>query len=235
MDPLKRNARIAGLLYLLVVITGPFILIYVPNHIFVPGDASATVSNILAHQTLYRMSIAAGIFGDVLFTFVVLALYRLLKPVDQTLAVLMAALILVIMPLAFLDIGNQLATLQVLRDSENFLKVFEQPQRDALATLLITFDTKGILVSEVFWGLWLLPLGLLVYRSRFLPRFLGIWLFLNGIAYVVVSAVGIFDPEHVKIVNKIATPVFFGEMVLMLWLVIFGARAKPGVAAQQAA
>ena len=231
MDSIKRQARIAGLLYLLVVITGPFILIYVPNHIFVPGDATATVNNILAHQTLYRASIAAGIFGDVLFMFVVLALYRLLKPVDQTLAVLMAALILVIMPLAFLGIANQLATLQVLRDNGNFLKVFDKPQRDALSALLITFDMKGILVSEVFWGLWLLPLGMLVYRSRFLPRFLGVWLFLNGIAYVVVSMVGIFDPEHMRIVNKIATPVFFGEMVLMLWLVIFGARAPRGVVA----
>ncbi|HKW13143.1 MAG TPA: DUF4386 domain-containing protein [Candidatus Krumholzibacteria bacterium] len=231
MDSIKRQARIAGLLYLLVVITGPFILIYVPNHIFVPGDATATVNNILAHQTLYRASIAAGIFGDVLFMFVVLALYRLLKPVDQTLAVLMAALILVIMPLAFLGIANQLAALQVLRDNGNFLKVFDKPQRDALSALLITFDMKGILVSEVFWGLWLLPLGMLVYRSRFLPRFLGVWLFLNGIAYVVVSMVGIFDPEHMRIVNKIATPVFFGEMVLMLWLVIFGARAPRGVVA----
>jgi len=231
MDSIKRQARIAGLLYLLVVITGPFILIYVPNHIFVPGDATATVNNILAHQTLYRASIAAGIFGDVLFVFVVLALYRLLKPVDQTLAVVMAALILVIMPLAFLGIANQLATLQVLRDNGNFLKVFDKPQRDALSALLITFDVKGILVSEVFWGLWLLPLGMLVYRSRFLPRFLGVWLFLNGIAYVVVSAVGIFDPEHMGMANKIATPVFFGEMVLMLWLVIFGARPPRGVVA----
>jgi hypothetical protein len=231
MDSIKRQARIAGLLYLLVVITGPFILIYVPNHIFVPGDATATVNNILAHQTLYRAGIAAGVFGNVLFVFVVLALYRLLKPVDHTLAVLMAALILVIMPLAFLGIANQLATLQVLRDNGNFLKVFDTPQRDALSALLITFAVKGILVSEVFWGLWLLPLGMLVYRSRFLPRFLGVWLFLNGIAYIVVSGVGIFDPEHMKMANKIATPVFFGEMVLMLWLVIFGARAPRGVVA----
>lgn len=229
MDSLKNNARIAGLLYLLVVLTGPFILIYVPNKIFVPGDATATVNNILAHQTLYRASIAAGIFGEVMFMFVVLALYRLLKPVDHTLTVLMAALILVIMPLSFLGIANQLATLQILRDSANFLKVFDQPQRDAIATLLITFDVKGVLVSEFFWGAWLLPLGLLVYRSRFLPRFLGVWLFLNGVAYVLVSMIGIFDPEHMKIVNKIATPVFFGEMVLMLWLVIFGAKERPAL------
>src|SRR4051812_34700551 len=171
MHPLKRNARVAGFLYLLVVLAGPFVLMYVPDKIFVPGNPAATASNILAHQSLYRASIGIGIVAQLLFVAVVLALYRLLKDVNRELAALMVILILIDAPLAFLSIANQVATLTFLRGPD-FLAVFNPPQREAVATLLINFDKQGLFVSEVFWGLWLFPLGVLVYRSGFLPRFL---------------------------------------------------------------
>ena len=226
MDPIKRTAHVAGFLYLLVVLTGPFVLMYVPGRLFVPGDASATVSNILAHQSLFRAYIVVGFVSELLFVSVVLALYQLLKGVDLQLAALMVILVLIDAPLAFLSVANEVATLAFVRGSD-LLAVFDAPQRDALATLLITFDRKGVLVSEVFWGLWLLPLGWLVYRSGFLPRLVGVWLFVNGMAYLTISSTGLLWPEHLKVVFNIATPFLFGEVALMLWLLIVGARVRP--------
>lgn len=225
MHSIKKTARVAGLLYLLVVLSGPFVLLYVPGKVFVPGDATATINNILAHETLYRASIAVGIVSEVIFVLVVLTLYRLLKGVDHLLATLMVVFILIDVPIAFLGTANQVATLTFARGAD-FLSVFDKPQRDALATLLINVDRQGVIVSEVFWGLWLLPLGLLVYRSRFIPRFIGVWLFVNGLSYLALSATGLFSPEHSKMVRTVTMPTLFGEVALMLWLLIMGARVK---------
>jgi hypothetical protein len=230
MHPLKKTARLAGVLYLLVVVIGPFLLIFIPGKLFVPGDATATASNLLAHQSLFRAFIVLGIVGELLFVAVVLVLYRLLKGVNRQLAIVMVILVLIDAPLAFLSVANQVATLTFLRGAD-FLAVFDQPQRDALSTLLINFDRQGVLVSEVFWGLWLLPLGLLVYRSGFLPRLLGVWLFVNGLTYLVLSATGLLLPEHYKVAFTIATPVLLGEVAFMLWLLIVGARVRPSAVA----
>lgn len=198
----------------------------VPGKLFVPGDATATASNILAHQSLFRAHIVVGLVSELLFISVVLALYRLLKGVSIQLATLMVILILIDAPLAFLSVANEVATLTFLRGAD-FLAVFDKPQREALAILLINFDRQGVLVSEIFWGLWLLPLGLLVYRSGFLPRLLGVWLFINGLAYLTISSTGLLLPQHLKVVSTIATPVLFGEVAFMLWLLIVGARVQP--------
>lgn len=231
MDQLRKNARVAGVLYLLVVLTGPFILIYVPGKLFVSGDATATASNILAHESLFRAYTVVEVVSELLFVLTVLALYRLLKGVGQQLASLMAILVLVDAPLAFLSVANHVATLTFLRGAD-FLAVFNEPQRNALAMLFINLDKQGVLVSEIFWGLWLLPLGLLVIRSGFLPRLLGGWLIVNGVAYVTMGITGMLVPHYLKTVSTIATPILFGEAVFMLWLLIVGARVKtPAVAA----
>ncbi len=226
MTQLQKDARIAGFFYLLMAITGPFVLIYVPGKLFVTGDASATAANISANQSLFRAYIAVGLFSELFFIATVLALYRLLKDVSHQLAVLMVILVLVEAPLAFLGVANQMATLSFVRSSE-LLAVFDKPQRDALATLLITINKQGVPVSELFWGLWLLPLALLVYRSRFLPRFLGVWLFLNGVAYVVISFIGMLLPQDLQTVNTITFPILLGEVAFTFWLLIIGAKQKP--------
>ena len=225
MNPIKKNAHIAGVLYLLVVLIGPFILIYVPGKLYVPGDATATAANILAHESLFRAHIVAGLVGELLFISVVLALFRLLNGVNRELAGIMVILILIDAPLAFLSVANEVATLTFLRDAD-ILAVFDEAQRNAVATLLINFDRQGVYVSEMFWGLWLLPLGILVRRSDFLPRFLGTWLLVNGLAYVALSLMGVLTPHNYDLALKIATPVLFGEVALTLWLLIVGARVE---------
>jgi hypothetical protein len=154
-----------------------------------------------------------------------LLLYQLLKGVGRQLATVMVILIFIDVPMAFLSIANQIATLAFVRGAD-FLAVFDKPQRDALATFLINIERQGVLVSEVFWGLWLLPLGLLVYRSGFIPRFLGVWLFINGIAYIVMSFTGILLPDQLDIVKRLTFPLLFGELALTLWLLIIGVKTK---------
>jgi hypothetical protein len=228
MTKLHKDARTAGFFYLLMALTGPFVLIYVPEKLFVTGDATRTAANILANQSLFRAYIVVGLLSELFFISTVLALYRLLKEVNNPVAKLMVILVLIQAPLAFLGVANQIATLSFVRGTD-LLGVFDKAQRDVLATLLISIDREGVLVAEMFWGLWLLPLTLLVYRSGFLPRVLGGWLFLNGIAYVATSFTGMLLPEHLQIVRTITFPLLFGELAFLLWLLIVGARQKPGV------
>jgi len=134
----------------------------------------------------------------------------------------MVTLIVVSIPIAFLNELNAIAALVLVRGAD-FLSTFEKPQRDALAMLFFNLHDHGFGVAEIFWGLWLFPLGLLVYRSRFLPRFLGVWLAIGGFAYVILSLTGVLLPQYQDKVFTYSQPAFFGEVALMLWLVIKGA------------
>jgi hypothetical protein len=201
-------------------------MIYVPSKLIVHGNATATASNIAASETLFRLGIAAQLIGQAGFIFVALALYDLLKRVNQRHASLMLGLIVLSIPIAFLNELNAIAALVLVRGA-GFLSILEKPQRDALAMLFLNLHGHGFDVAEIFWGLWLFPLGLLVYRSRFLPRFLGVWLAIGGFAYVILSLTGILLPQYQDKVFTFSQPAFFGEVALMLWLLIKGAKPEP--------
>ena len=165
---------------------------------------------------------AMGYVPNKLMVHVALALYDLLKGVSRRHASLMVILIVVSIPIALVNELNSIAALVLVRGAE-FLAVFEKPQRDALAMLFLNLHHHGFVVAEIFWGLWLFPLGLLVYRARFLPRFLGVWLAFAGIAWVILSLTGILLPQYQNKVDTYSQPAFIGEIVFMLWLVIKGA------------
>lgn len=155
-----------------------------------------------------------------------LAFYRLFKGVDRNLAVLVVILGGVMPALIdFLNTVNDGGALMAVRGAD-FLSVFDKPQRDALAMLFLRLHHQAIVGAEILWGLWLLPLGMLVYRSRFLPRFLGVWLIINGLAYVIISFTGLLLPQYYNVVFNRAFPALLGEMALMLWLVIKGAKPQ---------
>src|SRR5882757_7802919 len=176
---LGNPGRFAGLLYVLTSIPGFFAMVYVPTKLIVNGNAATTASNITASETLFRLSIAGQLVSQAGFIFVALALYDLLKGVNRRQASLMVTLILVSIPIAFVNELNSFAALALVRGAD-FLSVFDKPHRDALAMLFLNLHGRGFVVAEMFWGLWLFPLALLVYKSRFLPRFLGVWLALAG-------------------------------------------------------
>src|SRR5208283_3865467 len=190
MTSTKNPGRFAGLLYVLTSIVGFFAMGFVPDKLIVHGNAAATASNITAHEMLFRLGIAGELIGQAGFIFVALALYDLLRGVNRPHASLMVTLIVVSIPIAFLNELNSIAALVLVRGAD-FLSIFEKSQRDALAMLFLNLHHYGFVVAEIFWGLWLFPLALLVYRSRFLPRFLGAWLALAGFAWVILSLTGI--------------------------------------------
>jgi len=229
MTTLSRNARIAGLFYL-TLMTAPLRLVYIPTKLFVSGNAAATAGNIAAHQTLFRLGILTDLFTAVMAIFLTLALYRLFKGVDQFLAALVVVFgALMVTPIYFLNTLNDAATLLLVRGAD-FLSVFDKPQREAMAMLFLRLHHHGVVVNEVFWGLWLLPFGLLVYKSRFLPRFLGVWLVLNCFAYLAQSVTGIMWPQYEDTVANYALPIMFGELAIMLWLIIMGAKERQPLA-----
>jgi Domain of unknown function (DUF4386) len=223
MRSTKNPGRFAGLLYVLLSIVGFFAMEYVPSKLIVHGSAAATASNIAASETLFRLGIAAQLMGQAGFIFVALALDDLLKGVNRRRASLMVTLIVVSIPISFLNELNSIAALVLVRGAD-FLSVIEKPQRDALAMLFLKLHGQGFGVAEIFWGLWLFPLGLLVYKSRFLPRFLGVWLVLAGAAWVTLSLTGLLLPQYEGKVDTYSQPAVLGEVVFMLWLLIRGAR-----------
>jgi len=218
--------RFAGLLYVLISIPGVFALIYVPSKLIVHANATATATNIAAHETLFRLGIAAELIGQTGFIFVALALYDLLKGVNQRHAVLMVTLIVVAIPIAFLNELNAIAAV-VLVHGADFLSLFDQPQRDALAMLFLNVHGYGFDVAGIFWGLWLFPLGLLVYRSGFLPRILGVALMVNCFAFLISSLTSLVLPHYEALVHGWMRPFHFGEQAFMLWLLIMGAKPRP--------
>jgi hypothetical protein len=226
MSPARNPGRVAGLLYVLVSIPGIFALLYVPSKLMVRGDAAATAVNITAHETLFRLGIAAQLVSQILFLWVALALYDLLKGVNQRNALLMFGLIALPAPIALLNELNAIAALTIVRGAD-FLAVFDKPQRDALAMLFLNLHGKGLGIAEIFWGLWLIPLGLLVYRSGFLPRFLGVLLIMACFGYVSESLGPLLLPQHAGGISRWMTPLTFGELIFMFWLLIGGAKPKP--------
>ena len=222
MNSSRNPGRVAGFWYLLLVVIGPLRLIYIPTKLFVHGNAAATVDNIAAHEWLFRFGIVSDLACGVILILLVLAFYRLFKGVDRNLAVLVV-IFGGVMPalINFVGVVSDAAALMVVR-GDDFLSAFDKPQRDALAMLFLKLRDHQNTAAEILWGIWLLPLALLVYRSRFVPRFLGVWLAIGGFAYVILSLTGELLPEYQQKVFTYSQPAFLSELAFMLWLVIKG-------------
>jgi hypothetical protein len=222
MTSIKKQARVAGLLYLLACLPAPFSLIYVPTKLIVPGDATATADHVRASETLLRLGMAGELINSIAFIFVVFALYRLFKGVNKQHAAIMVTLFVVSVPISFLNVLNDIAPL-VLVSGANFLSVFDKGQLDALVCLFLRLHSQGFIVAQIFWGLWLFPFGILVIRSGFIPRIVGILLMIAGSGYVVSSFTSLLLPHYAHVVGQVGLALEFGELSV-LWLLIWGAK-----------
>jgi hypothetical protein len=217
--------RVAGALYLLLGFS-VFRPTYIAGALIVRDDAPTTARNIATHELLFRFGMVTDLLAGVSCLVVALALYQLLKGVDQKLAVVMVILGgLIPAVLDFVNVLNDIAAL-LLASGGGFLSALEGPQRAALAMLFLRLHDHGFLVNEIFAGLWLLPFGLLVYRSGFLPRLLGALLIVNGFAYLTISFTGLLIPDYADRVSRVVSPALIGEGAVMLWLLIKGARPR---------
>ncbi len=219
---LKKQARITGLLFLIWIITGLYSLMYLPSQIKTGGDAATVAQNVLSHEWLFRTGIIGDVISGALWILLVLAFYSLFKPVSGWLAKLLVGFVVVQIPVVFSMAAFKIASLMAFKGE--ILTSFELGQRQDMALLFLKLEGYATLALETYWGLWLFPLAVLVYKSQFLPRFLGIWLAINGFAYLVLSFTGLLLPQYAGSVYTFAFPAFFGELALMLWLLIKGAK-----------
>jgi hypothetical protein len=230
MTPLDKQARMAGFYYLLLVFVGPLRLMYIPSTLFVPGDATATMANIASHETLWRLGMASDVVATAILIAMTLALYQLFERVDRTQAVMVVVLggimpgVMDLMTVA-LD-----ATVFAFASGADYLKALDAPQREAMGYAFLKLNGAVTTASELLWGLWLFPLALLTWRSRFLPKFLGAWLAINGLAYVVLCLVGVLAPQYNATLFNAAFPAMLGEVAFVLWLLIRGAKEPATVA-----
>ena len=217
------TARLAGLGYLILAICGGFAEFGVRQRFVVPGDAAATAQNLLANATMWRFGIVAELIGQVVFVFIVFALFDLLKVVHRKRAVTMVTLVLIAVTITTLNLVNQAAALIVL-DGGAWTAAIDPAQREALSMLFLDLHGFGYgVVAQVFFGLWLVPLGVLIWQSRFIPRFVGGLLIVAGAGYLVDVVLGAMMATPPIVVSEFT---FVGELLLMGWLLVRGLNAR---------
>ncbi len=223
MNPQKKIARTAGLLYLIVVLTGIFSLLYVPSKLFDWDNASATFTNIAENETLFRLSIVAGIVCYTAFLFLPLVLYKLLCPVNKTHAVAMVALAVVSVPISLVNLLNKVNILTHIGNKDYASTIPVDPLHSNVL-LYLDYYENGITLASLFWGLWLFPFGYLVYRSGFLPKALGILLMAGCFGYLINILGGFLYKDYgaLGIARFVQIPASLGEIGSCLWLLIVG-------------
>lgn len=208
-NSIQKTARTAGFLYMLLIPLGVFGMLYIPSTLFVEGDIAATARNIVANEDLFRASILTALVTQIVQIFVVFYLYKVLEPVSRSAAVLMVVFILLGVPIAMLNELNQVAVLMVLDGTGSA----------DLVGLFLSLHHAGIVIAQIFWGLWLLPMGYLVFKSGFLPKVIGLLLVVAGSGYLADSVLFFVAPEFGI---TFAEFTFLGELLITLWLLIKG-------------
>jgi hypothetical protein len=223
MRTIRKQARIAGAWYFFLFLVGPVALMIVPDRLFVTGNATETAARVLAQESLLRIGMASELFGQVAVVFVALALFRLFRGTSKWLALQVLVFgALVSVPIAFMGVVFEFAALLVFKGG-GFLSVFDKPQLDALGYLLIRMHGYGITVTSIFWGLWLIPFGMLVVRSGFMPRWIGFVMFAAALGYLSYATAAILLPQYAPTVGNYSQFLEIGEVPIVFWLLIWGA------------
>lgn len=222
----RAQTRSAGVLYLLLALIGPFSLIYVPSALYVAGDAATTTQKIASSMGLFR----AGIAGDMLIVMIEVVLsvllYKLLAPVSKTLSLMAMAARLGMTVVQAVNVLNKIFVVLLL-SGDTFLNAFEANQMSALVTIFVKANQKTVLIWEVFFGLHLIILGYLVYKSGYFPSMLGILLALAALSYFVDGFGNLLLPQYVEVYTlfvSITAPI--GELAFTLWLLIKGVNVE---------
>jgi hypothetical protein len=222
MNSISKTARIAGLFYFIYVIAS--IIADLFGH-FVFADASATVDHIMAHESLFRIGVVISLFSYVLFLLAAWYLYILLKPVNKNMALLFLLLNLGGFAILVFSHVNLFSSLMLLSGAD-YLKVFQPDQLQAQATLFINSYKTGSTIAQIPFGVWLLPLGYLVFKSGFLPKILGIFLIVDCFGLLIYVCQRFIFPDYAVIAYPCWAIGFIAEVSLTLWLLIKGVKAQ---------
>ena len=219
----KKTARIAGLLYLGVIVFGVLAEFLVRSKLIVPGDAAATANNIMASEGLFRLGFAMDLIMIACFLFLPLVFYVLLKPVNKNLALLMVIFVLVSVPISFISMIYHFGTLQLLSGAE-YLTAFTTGQLHAQVMSYLDLYTTGVSIATIFHGLWLLPLGYLVYKSGYFPRIFGVLLMIACFGFLIQAFTFFFAASYEVITYPGAVVMIIAEFSFCGWLLIKGAK-----------
>lgn len=233
LNSLKRQSRVAALLYFLSCFPAPFALLYVPSVLMVRGDAAATANNVRNSEGLLRLGMAVELLSATIVIFAMIAFYRLFKAVSHKHAMAMMILFLLSVPISYVNVLNDLAALTLARGPAFLSSVFDKAQLDALVLFFFRLHNQGVVLAQIFWGLWLFPFGIAAIRSGFIPRFVGIATIVAGSGYVISSSVSLFLPASAQNIGQLAMILGAGELAF-LWMLIWGARPQSGAAAHSA-
>lgn len=218
-------ARVAGVSYLITIITGVFAEVFVRGSLVVRDDAAATATNLLAHESLYRLGLAADLVMLVSYVVVTLLLYVLFTPAGRSLSLLAAFFSLMGIAVLAVNSLNHLAPLVLLGDAP-FLRAFDAPQLKALALAALKLHGRGYSIAGVFFGIYCVLIGDLTFRSRFLPRILGVLMAIGGLGYVTDSFTSFLSPALAARLPDLAILGGIAELSLSLWLMIVGLNAS---------
>ena len=218
---IKKIARIAGILYLAVAFLAPLGDMVFRAGLIAPGDAATTAKNIMASEGQYRLGFVSDLITQTVQIFLVLFLFKLLKPVNENHAVLLLVLGLVGVPISMLNELNEIVPLLLLSGAD-YLTAFTAEQLQALATLFLDLRVHGVSILYIFWGLWLLPMGYLIFKSVYIPKFLGVLMIIAGCGYLIEFVLFFLFPNLDASIKMFT---FWGEVLLPLWLVIKGVNA----------
>jgi len=220
----RKVARIAGLLYLIYIVTFAFSS-FVQSKPIAGGDAAATARNIMASERLFRIGFMSEVIAALFFLLTAWALYVLLKPVGKNLALLFLLLNLAGVAIECVLTLFHFAALPLLSGAE-YLKVFRADQLQAQAMLFLNLSGAGNMITTLLYGAWLFPLGYLVVKSEFLPRILGILLILDGLCLLICFFQLCLFPGHEKMTYPLYPVMFIAEFGFALWLLIKGVKLK---------
>lgn len=219
MSP-KLTARIAGVFYLLEMLTGAFAIMYVGGRLFVSGDSTATATNILAHQSLVELGFAANLVQFACYITVTGFLYFLLKPVNRNISLLAAFFSLVGCTIGAMSCLFEIAPISILGGSQ-YLNVFKMEQLQTLALMFIKLYAQCFNISFVFFGFYCLLIGYLIFRSTFLPRILGVGMAIAGLGWLTFLL-----PMLSHALSPYILCSGLGELLLVLWLIAVGVNTE---------
>jgi hypothetical protein len=218
------TARLAGFVYLLLVLSGIFYLLYVPSQYYVSGDAAATVNNIMESEFLFRSGIAVGVLSNVFFLVLPFILFELFKDVNRNWAVLMVVLSVVSVPFTLFNMVDKVNILTLLSGAQ-YLDTISMEQIQTQVMLLLKSYSNGLQVIQLFWGLWLFPFGYLAFKSGYVPKVFGVLLMLGCLGYMTKFFGAILFPGF-DIPSFVGKPSALGEIGICLWLFIMGIKDK---------
>ena len=227
MNTLKTTARITGLLILVTVVLAPFSMLYVPTTLIVPGDAATTASNIISSAPLFRLAMASDAVIFLIEIALCALVYMLVRPVNKTLALIAVFARLAMTIIQGLNLLNHFFVLLLLSGAGS-VTAFGPPQLHALVALFLGAHEATVLIWGMFFGLHLLLLGYLVYRSGYLPKVIGGLLVFVGLVYLVQSFGNILLPDAKDLFTAISALAFL-EIAFPVWLLIKGVKDQPRV------